>query len=342
MCLLCTVKSLTKEFQIFEQKWGESQINGSWGDSVTYSFATKNTPNQFGSFDSFIIDEIVKTEIEEALASWETVADIRFKLSAQADAADIRFGWKDIDGAGNVLGQTTIPASGPLSNVVVALDINENWFFGGDAPEDKTDFSSTVTHEIGHAIGIDHSNSDQALMNAVYSPEVLSIQQDDINAATAIYGANDIVRVDVHRFYNPNLGGHFFTADSIEKDSVDENTSLDGEGVGFEAIPRENETINESVPVYRFFNSKLGSHFFTAFELEKDSVMTLQGFLFEGVGFRAFSSDSLTTVPIYRFFNTDSGGHFFTASKVERDAIMNIEQLRFEGEAFYAFADDGF
>ena len=45
-----------------------------------------------------------------------------------------------------------------LKNVIVALDINEDWFFGGDAPSNKIDFSATATHEIGHAIGIDHSD----------------------------------------------------------------------------------------------------------------------------------------------------------------------------------------
>ena len=37
---------------------------------------------------------------------------------------------------------------------LVILDLNENWFLVGDAPEDQVDFSSTVTHELGHAIGI--------------------------------------------------------------------------------------------------------------------------------------------------------------------------------------------
>ena len=42
--------------------------------------------------------------------------------------SDIRLGWREIDGKGGVLGQTTVPASGKLSNVIVALDVEEDWF----------------------------------------------------------------------------------------------------------------------------------------------------------------------------------------------------------------------
>ena len=95
--------------------------------------------------------------------------------------------------------------------------------------------------------------------------------------------------------------------------------------------------ISGTVPVYRFFNPDSGSHLFTAFDTEKNHLIDNTNFIFEGIGFRAFSSDTASTVPVYRFFNQESGGHFFTASEVEKDAIINFPQLVFEGEAFYAF-----
>ena len=60
-----------------------------------------------------------------------------------------------------VLGQTIVPSFGPLEKVEVAFDIQEEWFVEGDAPLNKIDFSSTAIHEIGHAIGIDHSEKDR-------------------------------------------------------------------------------------------------------------------------------------------------------------------------------------
>jgi predicted Zn-dependent protease len=339
MCLFCTMNSVTKQFQTFGQKWGESQVFGDPGGTLSYSFADQNRVDQFGTFDSFITEPVFQAEITESLAVWENVADIKFSLQQDSSAVDIRFGWNDIDGKGNVLGRTIVPSFGELSNVIVALDVNEDWFLSGNAPRGKIDFSATAIHEIGHAIGIDHSNSEQAIMHAIYNDAVFDLQQDDIDASVAIYGANTIERIDVHRFFNPNLGGHFFTADTIEKNSVELSDDLRAEGVGFDAISRVDEDIDGSVPVYRFFNPVLGSHFFTGFELEKNSVIASDDFIFEGVGFRAFSADTSSTVPIYRFFNEQTGGHFFTASEVEKTSIEDIPQLRYEGEAFYAFAE---
>ena len=94
-------------------------------------------------------------------------------------------------------------------------------------------------------------------------------------------------------------------------------------------------------PVYRFLNTNLGSHLFTAFEEEKDHLLSLSGFVFEGVAFRAFSSDSSSTVAVHRFFNAEIGGHFFTSNQVEMEAVSEMQQFRYEGEAFYAYSDLG-
>ena len=155
------------------QKWGEDQTIGTSGGNITYGFAVQNLSDQFGLFDEFITEGAFQDEVIRSLAAWENIANIRFLPSENPAEADIRFGWRDIDGARGVLGQTTIPVEGKLSRVVVALDSDENWFTGGDAPANAIDFSVTVTYEIGHAIGIDHSEVSDALMNASYSSSVL-------------------------------------------------------------------------------------------------------------------------------------------------------------------------
>lgn len=337
MCIFCVMNSVTRDFRIFGQKWGDSQVPGSGGGTISFSFANQNQSNQFGSFDSFITDKSFQAEIITSLSQWESVADIRFVEVSDDNSADIRFGWREIDGKGGVLGQTTVPSSGPLENTIVAFDVEEDWFLSGDAPAGKIDFSSTATHEIGHAIGIDHSESSQALMNSEYSTVIFNLQQDDIDAAVAIYGENLIQPIDVYRYYNPKVGGHLFTADIAEKNSVDENDNFNAEEIGFRALSRMDEEIIDSIPIYRFFNNVLGSHFFTAAEQEKAHVMTLENFVFEGIGFRAFATKSASTVPIHRFFNEQSGGHFFTANETEKEVVQDLPNLIYEGEAFYAF-----
>ena len=107
--------------------------------------------------------------------------------------------------------------------------------------------------------------------------------------------------------------------------------------MGFLAIDPQAMDEDGSVPVYRFYNPNLGSHLFTAFETEKEHLLGLGDFIFEGIGFRAFSEDSASTIPVHRFFNKFSGGHFFTANEIEKNAIIDFPELQYEGVAFYAF-----
>jgi Tol biopolymer transport system component len=95
-------------------------------------------------------------------------------------------------------------------------------------------------------------------------------------------------------------------------------------------------------PVYRFFNTVAGGHFFTTSEAERDFVLNnLPQYVFEGVGFNASIVEGPNLIPIYRFFNTVAGGHFFTASEAERDFVrFNLPQYLDEGIGFYAYGAD--
>ena len=131
MCVFCTLNSIaeafsaktpksnsiTKDFRVIDSKWGASQESGSSGGSVSYSFAESNFNDQFEEFDSFILDTSYQREIRGSLSAWENVADIRFVFSEDSRNTDIRFGWRDIDGQGGILGQTFVPSFGPLSQV---------------------------------------------------------------------------------------------------------------------------------------------------------------------------------------------------------------------------------
>tara|TARA_Y100000589_G_scaffold331639_1_gene386070 strand:+ start:921 stop:1937 length:1017 start_codon:yes stop_codon:yes gene_type:complete len=328
-------------FEVSGSKWGESQTQGTSAGVVSYSFATQNIPGQFNDFDSFITDEAFQREITESFATWENTADIRFQVAPDSADVDIRLGWGDLDGSNGVLGQATVPSFGALSGVIVIFDVAEDWFVDGDAPPDQIDFSSTAIHEIGHAIGINHSEKSQALMNASYSKTIFELQPDDKEAAISIYGESDLPKVEVYRFFNSNAGGHFFTSNRLERDIIENDNTLTIEGIGFFAVSADHSDKTDLEPVYRFLNSKSGSHLFTAFEEEKDHLLSLPDFVFEGVAFRAYSSDSSATVAVHRFFNTEIGGHFFTSNKIEMDAVLEMEQFRYEGEAFYAYSDLG-
>ena len=84
-------------------------------------------------------------------------------------------------------------------------------------------------------------------MHASYSTTIFSLQKDDIDAATTVYGRNEIEKVNVHRFYNADVGSHFFTADEAERVSVDNMSNFNPEVLGLQALPRESEVVEGSI-----------------------------------------------------------------------------------------------
>ena len=114
---------------------------------------------------------------------------------------------------------------------------------------------------------------------------------------------------------------------------------LFGLSVGFFAVSTAQPHEPGLEPAYRFFNENLGSYLFTAFENEKDHLLSLSDFVFEGVAFRAFDTDSSATVAVHRFFNTKIWGRFFASNQIEMEAVSEMEQFRYEGDAFYAYSD---
>ena len=91
--------------------------------------------------------------------------------------------------------------------------------------------------------------------------------------------------------------------------------------------------------VYRFLNQNTGVHFYTADEKERDAVLELDNFSFEGGSYT--SVDPLTgmpePMPVYRFLNEDTKVHLYTISEREREAVAELDNFSFEGEAFSAY-----
>ena len=97
--------------------------------------------------------------------------------------------------------------------------------------------------------------------------------------------------------------------------------------------------------VYRFFRTDVGVHFYTASDLERDSILNnLPNYSYEGESYTSASetADPLTGArPVYRFFNNDTGAHLYTMSEAERDSIAgNLPNYAYEGIAYYGYQSD--
>lgn len=146
----------------------------------------------------------------------------------------------------------------------------------------------------------------------------------------------------VHRFFEPNLGGHFYTANETEKNYVIDNlTNYQYEGESYRAV---NPEAGEAEEVYRFFNSQTGFHFYTTDEGEKDYINDkLNHFTYEGIVFHAYQTPLEGSISIYRFYEPTLGTHFYTASEMEMILLRdNLSDYHYEGIAYYAMpTDDG-
>lgn len=125
----------------------------------------------------------------------------------------------------------------------------------------------------------------------------------------------------VYRFYNTRTRTHFYTASEAERAHVLATwPHFVPEGIAFHAVKAERGTIGQ--PVWRFFNTQTGTHFYTASAAERAHVLsTWPQFVEEGEVYRALAGTEAGTVKLFRFFNTQTGAHFYTTEDDERDFV---------------------
>lgn len=133
--------------------------------------------------------------ITAAFETWASVANITFVMIADDGAAfnaattsgDIRIGGHSFDGPSGTLAHGFYPpANGVTAAGDIHFDVAETWKlgFGGAG----FDIFQVFAHELGHALGLDHSAVAGSLMNPFYSEAFAGPQADDIAGMQFLYG----------------------------------------------------------------------------------------------------------------------------------------------------------
>ena len=133
--------------------------------------------------------DIVRT-FQKAFEMWEAATNLQFAIKATGSVnIEVRFDqyshgdYDPFDGPGGVLAHAFFPKFGGD----VHMDDSERWsvdsYYG-------TNLLQTVTHEIGHSLGLSHSNVRRSIMAPFYQgyDPNLSLEADDIQGIQALYG----------------------------------------------------------------------------------------------------------------------------------------------------------
>ncbi|MEO8393986.1 MAG: matrixin family metalloprotease, partial [Chloroflexota bacterium] len=153
------------------------QLSQPW-DHKNITYHILNGLNGFSNQD-------VETVIAQAFQSWSNDAPISFtEVQGQGDI-NIEFG--QIDGSLNILGETCPPYN-PCNSGSVTFDDAENWTLGQPNGYGDISLLGVASHELGHAIGMLHTDDPNALMYPEYSPYNLQPGQDDMAGVQRLYG----------------------------------------------------------------------------------------------------------------------------------------------------------
>jgi hypothetical protein len=140
--------------------------------------------------------ERVAAEVMRAFSQWSAHANLRFVPASEPQASRtiaIRFAQGShgdsypFDGRGRILAHTFYPAPPnpePLAGDM-HLDAEEAWAIG-----ENTDLFTVVLHELGHALGLGHSDRPGAVMYPYYR-FAATLSSDDIEGIRSLYGDKD-------------------------------------------------------------------------------------------------------------------------------------------------------
>ncbi|MCI4625350.1 MAG: matrixin family metalloprotease [Candidatus Magnetoovum sp. WYHC-5] len=320
LCMLFLVLSANAAF-------GYILLSGKWKDKTALFYVGYDS----GTYDS---------AFKEALDSWNNLSAFKYTyVSEYADPCTQDyingFALSDThcsqpwDSATLAVTRTWYNKNEMIeADIIVNTGIDWAVFYG---PGNRIayDFRRVVAHELGHALGIDHSDTTNALMYYRYQDEVYTQQEDDINALTALYGSSNattcsysISSTSTHFDYYGGTGSvNVYANDQSCQWSA--NTSNAWLALGSQT----STTGNGSISYYVSTNNT---------SAQRTGYINIADLTF--IVTQDNSTTSATKSPVYRFYNEVNATHFYTISETEySDITATLPHYKYEGISFYAY-----
>ncbi|KAJ0069579.1 hypothetical protein NL108_010402, partial [Boleophthalmus pectinirostris] len=175
-----------KRYALTGQQWDK--------DHITYSILNQQIPSSLG-------EELTFEAIRKAFEVWRRVTPLTFEElpavnnSSQSELADILLLFASgfhgdmslFDGEGGSLAHAYYP--GPQMGGDIHFDADEPWTLENHNPR-GIDLFLVAVHELGHALGLEHSDNPNAIMAPFYQwvpSHNFTLHEDDIKGIQYIY-----------------------------------------------------------------------------------------------------------------------------------------------------------
>jgi hypothetical protein len=145
-----------------------------------------------------IAPDQLRAETAAAFAMWERAANIQFEYVANPAQADILIGAQSVP-AGRAFANVEYRKDGQgdtrrIDKALICLNPKQPWKVGFGGNANAYDLRYTIAHEIGHAIGLNHSGPSGQLMGFKYAESFRGLQAGDLGGVVALYGSRDGTR----------------------------------------------------------------------------------------------------------------------------------------------------
>ncbi|MGF7075147.1 M57 family metalloprotease [Mucilaginibacter sp. R-33] len=239
-------------------------------------------------------------EINAAIAQWNGIPNCRVKFSVGSSYNVTIMANNNIGGA---CGQSYFPINGQPGFIIYISPAA----ISGNSFDQR---QRTIAHELGHSIGLRHTNW------------FLNEPQNGTAPNSAHYSATHILGTPTEADPVSLMNGNECGTGATVLSNYDK--------IAVQFLYPLNPPVAGTSPVFRYYNGGSSDHFYTT-DYNELAQGNNTGYIFEGVGFFAFTTQVAGTEPVYRYYSSSAVDHFYTRNATTPGGYIK------ERVAFYAY-----